>query len=92
MIPLLIDILENGNNNNKLLKNQGTLNFTNQGQIKLSEILDAYLSHNKYDSMNKTVSEQVTQTPKLLVNELETHKVKNINDTLEFTMKNFSKL
>ena len=42
--------------------------------------------------MNKTVSEQVTQTPKLLVNELETHKVKNINDTLEFTMKNFSKL
>lgn len=99
MIPLLIEILESGNEsgnesneNKKLLKNQGTINFTNQGQIKLSELLDAYLSHNKYNSMNKTVSEQVIQTPKLLVNELETHKVKNINDTLEFTMKNFSKL
>lgn len=88
MVPLLIEIL----NSESKVKTQGVLNFTNQGQICLVDLLGAYKYHKKLDKEtfnDVIISDKSRMEPKLLVDELEEFNVKSIYETLGYTMANY---
>lgn len=88
MIPILIKILES----NSSVKTQGVLNFTNQGQIKLSDLLGSYKYHKKLntDIFDDIIITKGVSETKLLVDELESFNIKNIYETLEYTMNSYN--